>query len=759
MSDLAASPPPGQLTLLEHLNLEIALTEERSRLLAIAIEKKELEGEPCEDLRIELSEKEKKGKDLNIRIVKCSQSPLHAANQDNMVIELDLDSEVQPIQVSGVSDGDNAHSKNQDKARTPPIRPANSPKRPKFTYASKVSESVKKTMKHPDVEFIPSGNHLRFRFSHKASKDCKTDRALNEEKKNIMTTILNICEEIDYSAKLVTWDDSKDKLDSGVSRSDMFLFESLNSPRYIDTTSSGSHDMAANQTIFRVGVRIQTAWTLKDFHDAWKNSKRSCELGKKKWMIIYPAETQRFSQSFQVGFCMGSTDDQNTNLLNSRIEKDLGIQGVECSVQALNQSGIANLYWEKADNYAKANRNARSANWKRDKFKMSPRGLVLYTDDAAKVPELRASLYAKYGKNDENGTWPVWPDGSQMRFCPLRGQRIRNTNAAQGIYKRMGVHIHIKAHSVTLETSLFDADCTSIINDTTIMEAVLGQTAEVDGNTIRVFMHIAPMWSRDKNRQKWGVVVHEKLVQSAGLILADLETTVLAKHGSEFKRFFQKPKFGKSLPLPSFAKEEDSWFSDDDDETLEDLSGSKGTIFLEGMDTFINNTKQSEIPGVFKGDNSLNSGTIGSMGADSKQAETWTQISHSSSKKTRFRQPVAQINTSSDESSSSEEETKVSSITWYDSVADTDLLKAIRKRIRVIHKLLANDPKIGISNADLIMQGDHEGTKERMEQQMMKKEGYTGHVMAANIIASAFFKRSYTLQPGQSGGTTPPRRP
>jgi len=96
--------------------------------LAIAIEKKELEGEPCEDLRIELSEKEKKGKDLNLRIVKCSQLPLHASNQENMVIELDLEPEVHPIQVAGVSDGDDAHAKNQDKARTPPIRLANSPK-------------------------------------------------------------------------------------------------------------------------------------------------------------------------------------------------------------------------------------------------------------------------------------------------------------------------------------------------------------------------------------------------------------------------------------------------------------------------------------------------------------------------------------------------------------------------------------------------------------------------------------------------------
>ena len=59
----------------------------------------------------------------------------------------------------------------------------------------------------------------------------------------------------------------------------------------------------------------------------------------------------------------------------------------------------------------------------------------------------------------------------------------------------------------------------------------------------------------------------------------------------------------------------------------------------------------------------------------------------------------------------------MSSITWYDSVADTDLLKAIRKRIRVIHELLGHDPKIGQGMADLIMQGDHAGTKERMEQQ------------------------------------------
>ena len=78
MSDPAALPHPGRLTLLEHLNLEVAITEEQIKLLANDLEKQEQEGEPCKDLRIQLEENEKKGKDLNLRIVKCSQSPLRA---------------------------------------------------------------------------------------------------------------------------------------------------------------------------------------------------------------------------------------------------------------------------------------------------------------------------------------------------------------------------------------------------------------------------------------------------------------------------------------------------------------------------------------------------------------------------------------------------------------------------------------------------------------------------------------------------------
>ena len=107
----------------------------------------------------------------------------------------------------------------------------------------------------------------------------------------------------------------------------------------------------------------------------------------------------------------------------------------------------------------------------------------------------------------------------------------------------------------------------------------------------------------------------------------DLEQTVILAHSQEFKRFFQRSIYGRATAFALYTKEEDTWFSAANDKILEDLSASKGTMLwkLEGMDTFINNTKQLEIPGVFKEDHSFNSGTIGSMGAESKQADNWTQ--------------------------------------------------------------------------------------------------------------------------------------
>jgi len=93
-----------------------------------------------------------------------------------------------------------------------------------------VEKAVDKSVEDSSIDMTSKGNQLRFHFSYKASKDCKSDRAINEEKKTIMTTILNVCEEKDHSTKLVKWDKSNDHVDTRLSRLDMFLFGSINSP-------------------------------------------------------------------------------------------------------------------------------------------------------------------------------------------------------------------------------------------------------------------------------------------------------------------------------------------------------------------------------------------------------------------------------------------------------------------------------------------------------------------------------------------------
>jgi hypothetical protein len=695
------------------------------------------------------------------------RSPKRGGDEDDEVKLVSNNKKVK-FALNKTSDADDITMiSSRDPSPTPKVS-AKLPPKPTSSYSSAIKGVLATTNSDTDMEITPANKYLRFRFAYKPSKDANTDASINGEKKRIMSEILNICKEVDPRAKLVTWSVPPGQDSSGLNCSDVASLNPVNSSQYIDTKSSGMHVMIKNQTVFRIGIRIQTSWDLNEFHDSWKNAKRKCDMGNKRWFIIYPAETQRFETSHLVGFCMGSTENQYLGLLNSKIEKDLGVHGVECSSQAFNQSGISNLYWEKADSYSLEGKRKNSPGWKRDRFKMAPRGVVIYAQDESKVALLRKLLCTKYGKNDDDGKWKVWPDGSEMRFCPIQGKRVMNKKTEKQIYKRMGVHIHLKAHAVTLETPLLNAGSEEIFNDTTIMQAVLAQTAEVEGKPTRIFAHLAPMWSRDKDTQKWGVVVHQQLVQAAAIVLSNLEENLTKIHGPDIKKFFRSKQQSTNTSRSRFPETtvEDSWFSDEEDESLATLSGSKGMILLEGMDAFINNTKTSEIPSVFTEDNSLNQETIGSMGEEAKTEETeqWTVVENSRKFSKRrqaqkAKKKVQEVDETPAVISRGTESDSMSSITWCNSIADTGLLRTMKKRIAGIHKLLTAEPHIGLGLATLIMRGDHLGTKDLMEELVLKKVGYAGDLTSANIIASAYFDRSFVLTVIPPGGVNPQQYP
>lgn len=188
-----------------------------------------------------------------------------------------------------------------------------------------------------------------------------------------------------------------------------------------------------------------------DFLTGWKAVQQSSAMSKKKWFHLYPAEAQRFPVSYQVGFIVGSTENQSIALLNATIESAVAIKGIECSYQSLNQAGVVKDFWERAARLATGKATVNSSQWKREKFLRSPQAIVIYTDDKTKLRGIRMTLSNQYGKSSD-GKMIVLPDGSQGRFCPLRGPWIKNQQIQTNVYNRVTAHVRAKQECVTIET-------------------------------------------------------------------------------------------------------------------------------------------------------------------------------------------------------------------------------------------------------------------------------------------------------------------
>ena len=180
------------------------------------------------------------------------------------------------------------------------------------------------------------------------------------------------------------------------------------------------------------------------------------------------------------------------------------------------------------------------------------------------------------------------------------------------------------------------------------MEAVLSQTASIDGESIRVFQHIKKVWSRTKV-QKWGVA-RPQFARSAAMINDNLKSTITNTCGSEFEKFFNSTTATRSRTPSVLDNDNDlAWFKDDDNETLEEIGKSVGVIFTESLESFMNKTPPSPLPQDFGEDKSIDN-TVGSMGSTigTSDDQRWKLV-----KKKRDRKRYPQDDKSSSSSSSS----------------------------------------------------------------------------------------------------------
>jgi hypothetical protein len=197
-------------------------------------------------------------------------------------------------------------------------------------------------------------------------------------------------------------------------------------------------------------------------------------------------------------------------------------------------------------------------------------------------------MITKYGKSIE-GKDPIWPDGSSMRFLPIKGPMIKNEKTRTIVRKRMAYHIWMKANEITIDTNMTNIhQSMEAFNGNTFAEIVLSST---DKNNQRVFSHFNRAWSNNPGKERWALSVKPQMNESASKVFNNLKDELYDKYGPDINYFFQDTRttstaWSEAVRSKYASQEdEDDWFDDDDDIDEVVRQGFVDSTFLRFFDT------------------------------------------------------------------------------------------------------------------------------------------------------------------------------
>lgn len=239
----------------------------------------------------------------------------------------------------------------------------------------------------------------------------------------------------------------------------------------------------------------------------------------------------------------------------------------------------------------------------REKYKWAPNSLAIYVSSRDMVAKARKVMIGKYGKSVD-GEDPVWPDGSSMRFLPIKGAPIKNQNTRNIVRKRLAYHIWLKVNEVNIDTNFVNIyDTIDAFNGLTFSEIVLKSTNE---DNTWIFSHINRAWSNEPSKERWAISVKSHMAEEAILIYNNLRDNLYETYGSDINQFFHDQSTGlldvvkTSVPLQQ--DDEDDWFDDDDDIDAVVRSGLVDSTFLRFFGEASDETDKSSVASWGTGD-------------------------------------------------------------------------------------------------------------------------------------------------------------
>ena len=248
----------------------------------------------------------------------------------------------------------------------------------------------------------------KYYHRYRASHDCKQDdpNGYDEEVKNMTIAFDNVIRAVDKTARLTTWLETETVLECPKKIGPSLALKYIDVPSYI-------RGMLGCKRQFRLGFRVCTNLTLHEFTNTWSKCKNV-----NGWSHIVPAEMQHSPTAYAVGLCQGSSHGKDCVTLNRELSKVLGCQ-VEASWQNITgQEKFKSRMWTEANKVATKEGGDHMPTYNRVKQAHSPSGLIIHVTRKEDVAVIMKRLAKEYGKSKES-KWPVWPDGSRMKFVPF----------------------------------------------------------------------------------------------------------------------------------------------------------------------------------------------------------------------------------------------------------------------------------------------------------------------------------------------------
>ena len=99
------------------------------------------------------------------------------------------------------------------------------------------------------------------------------------------------------------------------------------------------------------GLRLKTSVPVQEFTEQWNNNKYNCteRYPILKWVSMKPAEMQRSSTAYAVGYFIGSTERGDYKTLNEALAEMTEVK-LEVSFQTVNQNKVSATIWDLAVN-------------------------------------------------------------------------------------------------------------------------------------------------------------------------------------------------------------------------------------------------------------------------------------------------------------------------------------------------------------------------------------------------------------------------